>query len=185
MSNLTRNEVKEMGFYELPHFTIGASLLYDLGRNRHLSISSLGTPNEMVFLDELEAATDKMIKHLIVIRNYDYDGPLTREILEMLLKALTVKTGHKAVKEEKVLTHCSGAGQVPLMDGYYVATERYKPFAWVETKDEAKAIIRNQLNIWLWHGPIKFLETEDSQKASSLTPQDFIPLREQYYAEKL
>jgi len=101
MSNLTRDEVKAMGFYELPHFTIGRSLVYDLGRCRHLSISSLGTPNEMVFLDEVDRDNDKEITNLIVIRNYDYDGPLTREILEMLLKALTVKTGHKAEERER------------------------------------------------------------------------------------
>jgi len=62
----------------------------------------------MVFLDGLEAATDETIKHLIVIRNYDYDGPLTREVLEMLLKVLTVKTGHKAVKDEWVAPDVSG-----------------------------------------------------------------------------
>lgn len=180
MSNLTRDEVKAMGFYELPHFTIGASLLYELGRNRHLSISSLGTPNEVVFMDEVDRDDDKEITNLIVIRNYDYDGPLTREILEMLLKVLTLKTGHKAVKEEKVLTHCSGVGSVPLMKGWYVR-EDGNPIAWRPTKEEAWELDSLPVGI----SPMSELLEVARIFRLSITPEDFIPLREQYYAEKL
>jgi len=82
---MTREKVLELGFKELSHFTIGNSLLYDLGRRRHLSLSSLATPNEMMFLCETTFGNDKQIDNLICIHNYDYDGYLTEEKLSLLL----------------------------------------------------------------------------------------------------
>ena len=69
-----REELKEMGFEELPHFTVGNSLHYDLGRNRILIFSSIETPNEMLFLGQKDDEDEKKITDLIVLRNYDFDG---------------------------------------------------------------------------------------------------------------
>ena len=59
------------GFYQLPNFTIQNSWMYNLGRDRFLSIACVGTPNEIVFLTEEQAPE---VKSLIVLKNYDYDG---------------------------------------------------------------------------------------------------------------
>lgn len=65
-----------IGFYHLDHYTIGNNLIYDLGRYRELSISCLGTPNEMMFILQTEA-DPKEVTDIVCIHNYDYDGYLT------------------------------------------------------------------------------------------------------------
>jgi hypothetical protein len=44
--------INELGFKKLPHITVGDILIYQLGRHRHLSIGSYGTPNEMLVICE-------------------------------------------------------------------------------------------------------------------------------------
>ena len=82
---LNREQVLELGFKELPYFTIGNSLIFDLGRNRNLSFSSIGTPNEMLFICEFNKKDNKVIDDLVCLWNYDYDGYLTLEELSVLL----------------------------------------------------------------------------------------------------
>lgn len=82
---LSKEQVLELGFKELPHFTIGNSLIFDLGRNRHLSFSSIGTPNEMLFICEVNKEHNKVIDDAVVLSNYDYDGYLSLEKLSVLL----------------------------------------------------------------------------------------------------
>jgi len=66
-----RNKLIEIGFKSINHFTIMNSLTYDLGRGRLLSFGSIDTPNEMLFLEQVE---NNEITDLICLRNYDYDG---------------------------------------------------------------------------------------------------------------
>lgn len=81
---MDRNDVIKLGFKELPHFTIGNDLVYDLGRNRHLSISALGTFNEMMFVGEFNKKT-KRYSDLVCLHNCDYDGFLNMDKLKSLL----------------------------------------------------------------------------------------------------
>ena len=87
---MTRDEVIKMGFKPLPHFTIMDSLNFDLGRNRHLSIGNIGTPNEIVCIYEIDNEDPKKVLEIIVLHNYDYDGYLTEERLQqfMCLKSI-------------------------------------------------------------------------------------------------
>jgi len=82
---MKREYLIDSGFKELPHKTIGNVLIFELGRRRHLSLGSLQTPNEMLYLCEKSLNDEKEITDLICIHNYDYDGFLTTEKLDLLL----------------------------------------------------------------------------------------------------
>jgi hypothetical protein len=82
---MTREEVINMGFEPIPHFTITDSLIYDLGRNRYLSIGDVGMPNEMVFICEVNDENKNRIDEIIGLHNYDYDGYLTKERLQQFM----------------------------------------------------------------------------------------------------
>ena len=69
---INRDNLIEIGFKGLPHFTITDSLIYDLGRNRFLSIGSVATPNEMVFIYEVDSEDSRKITDLVCIKNYEY-----------------------------------------------------------------------------------------------------------------
>ena len=86
---MTREDLINLGFKEIHHFTIGGNLLYDLGRRRYLSLSCFATPNEMLFISELDDVNDKEITDLICLWNYDYDGYLTEERIKNIINALT------------------------------------------------------------------------------------------------
>jgi hypothetical protein len=86
----TIKELREIGFKPLPHFTIMHSLVYDIGRGRHLSIGCVGQPNEICFLCQVNSKDDKEITDLICVHNYDYDGFITLEKVKALIKALTI-----------------------------------------------------------------------------------------------
>lgn len=86
---MTRDELKDIGFKEIPHFTVMNSLVYDLGRNRSLSIGDLGTPNEMVFLCERDYDDPRKINDLICIKNYDYDGYTDLEQIKLIIKCIS------------------------------------------------------------------------------------------------
>lgn len=83
---MTKEDLLKLGFKELPYKTIGNILNYELSRNRHLSISFVGTPNEMLYL----CATDNVnneneITDLICLHNYDYDGYITSEKIQKII----------------------------------------------------------------------------------------------------
>lgn len=86
-----RKQLAELGFKEIPHFTVTNSLIYDLGRYRQLSFGDIGTPNEMLFLSELNEEDNRKIDELICLRNYDYDGYTTVEEVEQLINLLKCK----------------------------------------------------------------------------------------------
>ena len=85
---MTREELISIGFKEIPHFTIMNSLIYDLGRNRQLSIGDIGNPNEMVYLCERDYDDPRKITDLVCIRNYDYDGYTELEDIKLLIKVI-------------------------------------------------------------------------------------------------
>jgi hypothetical protein len=85
---ITNEDLIELGFKPIPHFTIGNSLTYDLGRYRFLSASSVGTPNEMLFICESNPKDSREITDIITIHNYDYDGYLTKNKVEKLVSLL-------------------------------------------------------------------------------------------------
>jgi len=85
---MNRQDLINLGFQELPHFTVNNSLLYDLGRRKYLSVGSTGTPNEMLFIYERNEDNPQKINDIIVLHNYDYDGLLTKKKISTLIKAL-------------------------------------------------------------------------------------------------
>jgi len=86
--SLTNDDLIKIGFKEIPHFTIGNNVTYDLGRSRILSASGVGTPNEFLYICELEKDNNKKITDLICIHNYDYDGYLTLNKVQTLIKII-------------------------------------------------------------------------------------------------
>jgi hypothetical protein len=85
---MTKEELKKLGFKQLPHFTICSNMILDLGRDRHLSIGNLGTPNEMMFI--CQSDKDNNVSDLVCVHNYDYDGFLTAKKLKFLIKGLAI-----------------------------------------------------------------------------------------------
>ena len=82
---MKREKVLELGFEELPHKALGKPLIYNLGRNRQLSLSNLGNPNEVLFIYETDIENPQDINDMVCLHNYDYDGYLTEEKLSLLL----------------------------------------------------------------------------------------------------
>lgn len=80
---LTPDVLEKVGFNQLPHFTVDNGWRIDVGRNRVVHISCVGTLNEMVFLSEEEPPT---VKDLIVLRNFDYDGKTFLHQLQNICK---------------------------------------------------------------------------------------------------
>lgn len=70
---LTEDWLLQYGFESHPHFTVMNSKFIKLGRNRQISIGCVGTPNEMVCLQELDV-DKRTINDFICLRNFDYDG---------------------------------------------------------------------------------------------------------------
>lgn len=68
---LTAEILEKVWFRQLPHFTVINSCNLDIGRGRMLSVGGVGTPNEMVCILEAEPP---VVKAVIVIRNYDFNG---------------------------------------------------------------------------------------------------------------
>ena len=81
---LEKQQLIELGFHPLDHFTVGDVLMYELYRNVNLSVSNLGTPNEMVFICESDKDRKK-VTDIVVLHNYDYDGYLTLERLKVFM----------------------------------------------------------------------------------------------------
>lgn len=92
---LTNSNLLEIGFNELPHFTIGNSITYELGQNRILSASSVGTPNEVLFICELGGSDATQITDIICLHNYDYDGYLTMRRLTTIIELFDRTNKHK------------------------------------------------------------------------------------------
>lgn len=83
---LTIEALQQLGFRSLLHFTITGSMVFDLGRNRQLSVGCVGSPNEMVWLSEFN--DNGIVTDLVCISNYDYDGYFTIAKMKNLLSIL-------------------------------------------------------------------------------------------------
>lgn len=94
--NVTKDSLIDLGFKEIPHFTITQNLVFDLGRNRSLAVGSVGTPNEVMFICQEEPP--KTIESLVCVHNYDYDGYLTMQRVKDIIAGIT---GAIQVKKEK------------------------------------------------------------------------------------
>lgn len=95
MNRLTREQLEAIGFKERGTSPLFTSMVFDIGRHRCLSIAFAGTPNEMLFIQNLNDAEDK-IKDQVVIHNYDYDGWLTIEKVQSMVQLL--KGGEGRIK---------------------------------------------------------------------------------------
>jgi len=84
---MNREDLKQIGFKEMPYFTITNSLNYDLGRGRQLSIGCLGTPNEMMFINQIEE-NPKRVTDCVVLSNYDYDGYLDLQKVKDIINVI-------------------------------------------------------------------------------------------------
>lgn len=80
---LSRKFFKGIGFQEYPHKTVDSGLFLDIGRNRLITVGSVGTPNEMLWICQKDS--DTKITDLVCLHNYDYDGFLTNEKVYSLL----------------------------------------------------------------------------------------------------
>ena len=80
---VTKEDLTQLGFKQNEHYTVVNILNLDIGRNRLLSIGSVGTPNEMMFIAEI--GTEDTFSDIICLHNYDYDGFLTKEKLMLIL----------------------------------------------------------------------------------------------------
>jgi hypothetical protein len=87
-TKLTEEIVLSLGFYKLPHFTIGNYLIFDLPNNRQLSLSSVGTPNEMLCITQSDYDDIKNITDVITLHNYDYHKYLNIHKLKTIIDAL-------------------------------------------------------------------------------------------------
>jgi len=87
--DLLRKQYLDIGFKELPHFTIGNNLIYDLGRNRHLSIANLGTPNETLYICKSDPNDFRNITEAICLYNYDYDGFFSVDEIKKIITGIT------------------------------------------------------------------------------------------------
>lgn len=74
-----------LGFKEVGHYTCLDSLIYKLSRNRVISVGCLGTPNELVYLCE-KSYDGNYYTDLVCVHNFDYDGKLTKQKVEHLIK---------------------------------------------------------------------------------------------------
>ncbi len=83
---LTGEWLKDFGFWQFDYYTIQNTWNISLERNRVLSIGNVATPNEMVFLYEVNK---EHIKEVVTIRNYDYDSKMYVHQLQNLYYALT------------------------------------------------------------------------------------------------
>lgn len=96
---LSVDDCLNIGFEKLPHFTVADNLIYKLGRNRHLSIGCLGTPNETLFICESDPSDYRKITDVICLHNFDYDGYLTKSKLETLITCLGFHSSDTELKK--------------------------------------------------------------------------------------
>jgi hypothetical protein len=88
-NNMTNDDLIKLGFKRIPHFTVTNSVVYPLGRHRHLSVGCAGTPNEIVFICETDDQDEKRVSDLICLHNYDHDGYLTEKKICSLINIIT------------------------------------------------------------------------------------------------
>ena len=88
---LTYDLLQEIGGTILPHKTIHSPVSFDIGRSRVISVSSIGDPNEMCHLYEIDDKDPKNITDVKTLWNYDYDGYMYLHHLQQFLRLLGKK----------------------------------------------------------------------------------------------
>lgn len=86
---MTKEDYIRLGFEPMGHYTVADALLYQLGRNRHISAGCVGTPNEMLWLCQQDDKDPRITTDLVCLHNWDYDKEMTEEKLTLLIKALS------------------------------------------------------------------------------------------------
>lgn len=86
---MTKEDYIRLGFEPMEHYTVADALLYQLGRNRHISAGCVGTPNEMLWLCQRDDKDPRITTDLVCLHNWDYDKEMTEEKLMLLIKALS------------------------------------------------------------------------------------------------
>ena len=84
---MTKEQAINLGFVPFHQFTVTDSFTYPLERNKVLSFGCIGTPNEMLFLGQLNDA-ENGYDDLICLHNYNYDGNITEKKLNRIIEAL-------------------------------------------------------------------------------------------------
>lgn len=85
---LTQEILLKMGFVLIKTAIITRTMQISLGRDRYLSVACAGTPNEAVYISEEEAP---VVKDIICLRNYDYDGKTYVHDIQNLYQDITKK----------------------------------------------------------------------------------------------
>jgi hypothetical protein len=88
---LTKEILITNGFEPLPHKNLLNSLNLDLGHRKVLSVSLLGTGNQMISVFEVNMSDNKVIDDMVVLSNYDYHGFMSVDRFAALFFALTGK----------------------------------------------------------------------------------------------
>ncbi len=83
---LTEEWLLKFGAEKISHFTVSNSIILKLKRNLQLSFGNVGTPNFMVFIQEVDG---KYISDLMCIHNFDYEKQMYVHQLQNLYFALT------------------------------------------------------------------------------------------------
>lgn len=84
---MTINSLYKLGFIPTQHFYTDA-YSYDLGRSRYLSVGFADTPNEVMWIYEVDRKDSRKITDLVCLHNWDYDGELTEYKVERLINLL-------------------------------------------------------------------------------------------------
>jgi hypothetical protein len=87
-TRLTEGFVKTLGFESIEHPTIGNILIFKLLHNRNLSLSSIGTPNEILAICQYNYDNPNEITDVVTLHNYDYHGYLSIYKLKNIIDAL-------------------------------------------------------------------------------------------------
>lgn len=96
--------LESMGYKKLPFPNILQSMILDIGRNRILSFGNVGTPNETLWISEVNRTNPTQIDEIVCLHNYDYDGFMTVSRLKLLHEGLKLST---PTPEPEFCTHCN------------------------------------------------------------------------------
>lgn len=89
-SQLKGEYLEKAGFIKYPGVSVMETYALLGSRNRWISVTNPGTPNEMVFICDGEYG--KRVDNIVTLKNYDYDGYTTLMQLDGICYLLTEKT---------------------------------------------------------------------------------------------
>lgn len=95
----TEENLIELGFKKITHFTITKGLTFDLGRNRIISISDIYNPNCMMYICEI--GENGRYTDLVNAHNFDFDGVLYLHKVQNLIELLNYTGKYRENYERK------------------------------------------------------------------------------------